>query len=65
MSDTVHTFPVDDVIEHDTENFDACVCGPDVEFLDGGGKLVTHHALDGREHSEPDHDRAACPGCAP
>ncbi len=51
---TVHVFPVNDVVEHDTENFDECVCGPDVEYLDGGGKLVSHHSLDGRELHEPD-----------
>lgn len=49
MGQTVHTFPINDVVEHDTDNFDACICGPDVEYVEGGGKLVTHHSLDGRE----------------
>lgn len=50
----VHTFPVNDLVEHDTENFDACVCGPDVEFLENGGRLIVHHSLDGRELGEED-----------
>ena len=32
------------------------VCGPDVEFVEGGGRLVVHHSLDGRELHEEDHD---------
>lgn len=51
----VHTFPVNDLVGHDTDNFDACVCGPDVEFVEGGGRLVVHHSLDGRELHEEDH----------
>ena len=45
---TVHVLPVNDLIEHDSEHFDECVCGPDVEYVEGG-KVVTHHSLDGRE----------------
>lgn len=60
----VHVVPVGDVIAHDTSSVDACVCGPDVEYGDEGFKLVTHHSLDGREHDEPDHDRAGCPLCS-
>ena len=64
---TVHTYPVGDLIEHDTDT-DGCVCGPTIEavFRDDGsnGWHVLHHSLDGREHHEPDHDRAACPLCA-
>lgn len=56
----VHVLPVDDLIVHPAD--DDCVCGPDVEFVEGGA-VITHHALDGREHGEQDHDRAACPGC--
>jgi hypothetical protein len=54
MSDptVVHTYPVGDLVEHDTENFDACICGPDVEFVEGGGRHVVHHSLDGRELRE-------------
>ena len=58
-SDTVHTFPVNDIIEHDTSG-EPCICGPDVEavFRDDGsnGWHVLHHSLDGREFHEEDHD---------
>lgn len=58
MSDTVHTYPTGDVIEHDTDGGD-CPCGPTTEAIprdDGSyGWHVLHHRLDGREFSEPDH----------
>ena len=57
---TVHTFPVNDLVEHSTDS-DECICGPDVEYVENGRELVKHHSLDGREHREPDHDRANCP----
>jgi hypothetical protein len=50
---TVHVYPVNDLVEHETGG-DDCVCGPDVEFVDGGGILISHHSLDGRELTEPD-----------
>lgn len=57
MSDTVHVFPVNDLVEHDTDGGD-CVCGPTAEPVprdDGSfGWLVTHHSLDGRERFERD-----------
>jgi hypothetical protein len=66
-ADDVHTFPVNDLIEHVTDGGD-CPCGPEcnpVECADSSIAYVyKHHALDGREHSEPDHDKAACPGCS-
>lgn len=53
--------------EHDTDGGD-CWCGPTIEPVeheDGSmGWLYVHHSLDGREHYEPDHDRAACPRCS-
>jgi hypothetical protein len=52
---TVHVLPVDDIVEH--KESEDCVCGPEVEWVegeDGGGWLVTHHSLDGREQSEQD-----------
>lgn len=53
--DTVHTYPVNDLIEHDLEGTD-CVCGPEVEAVmreDGSnGWLISHHSLDGREQYE-------------
>ena len=55
MSDTVHVYPRDDLVEHELEGTD-CVCGPAVERVekDGGGDgwLVIHHSLDGREEHE-------------
>lgn len=57
MPETVHTIPVDDLIEHDTSG-EGCVCGPTVERVEspnGDGWLVVHHSLDGRELSEADH----------
>jgi hypothetical protein len=65
-TDTIHTVPVNDIVEHLTDGED-CPCGPEtipVERDDGSlGFQLVHHALDGREHLEPDHDRAACPAC--
>lgn len=56
MSDTMHVYPVEDLIEHDVENGDACVCGPrtgPVKRDDGSiAWIVTHHSLDGRELAE-------------
>jgi hypothetical protein len=67
MGDSVHTYPVGDLIEHVTDGGD-CPCGPTVlpvECEDGSiGYSVVHHSLDGREHHEPDHDKSACPGCS-
>ena len=52
---TVHVVPVNDLIEHETDDGD-CPCGPSVEpvFRDDGsnGWLITHHSLDGREQEE-------------
>jgi hypothetical protein len=48
---TVHTIPINDIIEHDT-NSDECVCGPDIIYVENGGKQVIHHSLDGREFRE-------------
>lgn len=57
---TVHTYPVGDLIEHDTDGGD-CVCGPTTEPVkrDDGSVAwhVIHHSLDGREaHEEENHD---------
>ena len=52
---TVHVFPVNDTIEHDTDT-DDCVCGPTAEPViddDGScGWVIVHHSLDGREANE-------------
>lgn len=51
----IHTFPLNDLIEHDT-NGDDCVCGPEiipVPCEDGSmGWQVIHHSLDAREARE-------------
>lgn len=48
----VHTYPVGDLVAHDTNGGD-WVCGPTTEavFRDDGsnGWQVIHHSLDGRE----------------
>lgn len=51
--DVIHVLPVNDLVEHEESGgaLCDCVCGPEVEFLDGG-VLVTHHSLDGREERE-------------
>jgi hypothetical protein len=56
MSNVRHTYPLGDLIEHDTSGPD-CVCGPAVELVrndDGtdAGWLYIHHSLDGREKRE-------------
>jgi hypothetical protein len=51
MSETFHVVPTDDWLEHE-EVADLCVCGPHVEFF-AKGKVVVHHALDGRHRGEP------------
>lgn len=55
MSDTVHVYPENDLVEHDTGGAD-CLCGPITEAVprdDGSfGWLVVHHSLDGRESRE-------------
>lgn len=63
----IHIIPRSDLIEHDTSCDDACLCGPTLECVSterGDAWRVIHHSLDGREHSEPHHDRVACPLCS-
>lgn len=51
-----HVYPLGDLIEHDTNGEQDCICGPEiipVERDDGSfGYLVSHHSLDGRELTE-------------
>lgn len=51
---TVHTIPVNDVIEHEAD--DDCFCGPTpdpVHREDGSiGWVMVHHSVDGREFRE-------------
>lgn len=65
MSDgTVHVSPIGDLIEHDTDGGE-CPCGPTLEAVerdDGSyGWVLIHHALDGREFSEPDYTGPSMP----
>lgn len=52
---TVHCYPVNDLLPHDTDGGD-CICGPETEPVprnDGSmGWLIKHHSLDGRELTE-------------
>lgn len=52
---TVHTYPVNDLIKHETDGED-CACGPEtipVPRDDGSmGWVILHHSLDGREANE-------------
>ena len=45
---TVHVVPVNDLRDH-TEVGTECWCAPKVERFEGGGCLVTHNSMDGRE----------------
>lgn len=53
-ADHVHSYPVDDLIEHELSP--DCVCGPACEPVpreDGSfGWVYRHHSLDGREQRE-------------
>ena len=53
--DDFHVYPVEDLIEHDTDS-EGCVCGPTIEPIecdDGSmGWIVVHHSLDGREENK-------------
>ncbi|HEX6581109.1 MAG TPA: hypothetical protein VF195_09590 [Actinomycetota bacterium] len=51
MGETFHVVPVDDWCGHE-EVQDSCVCGPHAEFI-AGGKVIVHHALDGRHADDP------------
>jgi hypothetical protein len=55
MSETFHVVPTDDLLEHE-EVADQCVCGPHVEFFPRG-KVIVHHALDGRNAADLDWPR--------
>jgi hypothetical protein len=62
LDEALHTFPVNDWIEHDISG-EPCVCGPTAFPLGDGTWHIHHHSLDGREHHDPDHDRDSCPLC--
>lgn len=61
MAETMHVFPINDLIEHDTSNTgESCVCGPTVKPIkckDGSvGWVITHNSLDGREAREQEEE---------
>lgn len=45
-----HVVPLDDLILHEADG--DCLCGPTPKFVEGGGLVVIHHSLDGREADE-------------
>jgi hypothetical protein len=47
----LHVLPTDDLIDHE-EIGDGCVCGPLVQYF-SRGRVVVHHALDGRHAADP------------
>lgn len=53
---TPHVVPCADLVEHNTNTEEGCICGPDqipIERPDGSmGWYVLHHSLDGREAGE-------------
>lgn len=51
MGETFHVVPIDDWCDHE-EIQDSCVCGPHTEFF-VEGKVIVHHALDGRHANDP------------
>lgn len=70
MDGDIHVMSIGDLINHQPTA--SCLCGPEQELVkdhDGHDAwVVTHHALDGREHTEPehtepDHDKHTCPLC--
>lgn len=52
---SVHTYPVADLIEHETDG-DGCACGPTIEPVEAEdgyiGWHIIHHSLDNREARE-------------
>jgi hypothetical protein len=46
----IHVFPLNDLIEHRTDDPESCPCCP--TLTEGVAK---HHSLDGREFAEPDY----------
>ena len=55
VSETFHVVPTEDWLDH-VEVQDDCVCGPHVEFFPRG-KVIVHHALNGRHAADPDWPR--------
>lgn len=45
-----HIAPIGDLVEHSLS--EECVCGPAIEKVENGSRMITHHSLDGREQYE-------------
>jgi hypothetical protein len=50
MPDTIHVYPLNDIIEHKTDDID-CICLPTVKEVEGG-TIIVHNSFDGREDVE-------------
>lgn len=57
----IHTYPVNDIFDHIIDG-SGCWCSPTTIDHDGNTQVV-HNSLDGREHTEPDHDWGNCSIC--
>lgn len=55
-SNTVHVYPVDDLLPHITDGT-GCPCKPTIEYAEGG-VLVIHNSYDGRERAEAPQEAA-------
>lgn len=49
-----HVVPLNDLVQH--LELRQCLCRPRVEELPNGHAVVVHHAADGREAFEEDHE---------
>jgi hypothetical protein len=49
---TVHVYPLNDILPHITEGGPGCPCRPKIEDVEGGGTLIIHNSYDGREKAE-------------
>lgn len=49
-SDVQHVYPVNDLLEHDTDaDDDRCWCNPRTELVGATSRIIIHNAFDGRE----------------
>jgi hypothetical protein len=56
-----HVIPLEDLKEHEESLI--CWCNPRSDVFSEHKVLYVHHALDKREHDEPDHDDERCAYC--
>lgn len=50
-ANVVHVVPLEDLVVHNESHL--CVCCPRIDVQVGGGTVVVHAALDGREQEAP------------